>query len=95
MLKEVEITPAEVAEELMKRESVDIAMEGLVEFLQQKKGMNCKQDENVEESKEDDKEEQGLNVKQGKKSGAKKNERRPQKREKADNEDSKCMRSLP
>ncbi|OMO60448.1 ATPase, AAA-type, core [Corchorus capsularis] len=37
LLMEVEATPAEIAEELMKSEDVDIALEGLIKFLQNKK----------------------------------------------------------
>lgn len=37
LLKEVEITPAEVAEMLMKSEDAGVALEGLVEFLKGKK----------------------------------------------------------
>jgi chaperone BCS1 len=37
LLNEVEVTPAEVAEELMKSDDADIALMGLVAFLQQKK----------------------------------------------------------
>ncbi|XP_078168661.1 AAA-ATPase At3g50940-like [Carex rostrata] len=37
LLKEVEITPAEVAEMLMKSEDADVALEGLVELLKGKK----------------------------------------------------------
>ncbi|KAK6242253.1 hypothetical protein SCA6_007642 [Theobroma cacao] len=37
LMMEVEVTPAEVAEELMKSEYADIALEGLIKFLQNKK----------------------------------------------------------
>ncbi|KAJ4768687.1 P-loop containing nucleoside triphosphate hydrolases superfamily protein [Rhynchospora pubera] len=37
LLKEVEVTPAEVAEVLMKSDIADVALEGLVEFLKGKK----------------------------------------------------------
>ncbi|KAE8687942.1 putative inactive leucine-rich repeat receptor-like protein kinase [Hibiscus syriacus] len=37
LMVEVEVTPAEVAEELMKSEDTDIALEGLIEFLRDKK----------------------------------------------------------
>lgn len=43
MLMEVEVTPAEVAEELMKSEEADNAVGCLVEFLQKKKKMRCDQ----------------------------------------------------
>ncbi|KAJ0985814.1 hypothetical protein J5N97_004170 [Dioscorea zingiberensis] len=37
LLQEVEATPAEIAEELMKSDIVDVALEGLTKFLQNKK----------------------------------------------------------
>ncbi|KAL5760130.1 hypothetical protein ACOSQ2_018968 [Xanthoceras sorbifolium] len=37
LLTEVQVTPAEIAEELMKNEDADIALEGLVKFLQRRK----------------------------------------------------------
>lgn len=37
LLSEGEVTPAEIAEELMKSEVADVALEGLVEFLKRKK----------------------------------------------------------
>ncbi|XVE85282.1 hypothetical protein DITRI_Ditri17bG0079200 [Diplodiscus trichospermus] len=37
LLMEVEVTPAEVAEELMKSEDSDVALGGLIKFLQNKK----------------------------------------------------------
>lgn len=37
LLKEAEVTPAHVAEELMKSEDVDVALEGLVKLLKRKK----------------------------------------------------------
>ncbi|OMO60451.1 hypothetical protein CCACVL1_24142 [Corchorus capsularis] len=37
LLMEVEATPAEIAEELMRSEDADIALEGLIKFLQNKK----------------------------------------------------------
>lgn len=37
LLKETEVTPAQVAEELMKSEVVDVALEGLVKLLKRKK----------------------------------------------------------
>lgn len=47
LIEEVEVTPAEVAEELMKNEEPDLSLTGLVAFLHQKKQqMKC-----VEESK--------------------------------------------
>lgn len=74
LIGEVEVTPAEVAEELMRRESTDKALEGLVEFLQRKKETKCKQgDINVEQRIEDSKEDQGLDVKASVKNGIKKN----------------------
>ncbi|KAJ8649150.1 hypothetical protein MRB53_002173 [Persea americana] len=37
LLTEVEVTPAEVAEELMKSDNPDVALRGVIEFLQRKK----------------------------------------------------------
>ncbi|KAL6350006.1 hypothetical protein AAG906_003935 [Vitis piasezkii] len=37
LITEVEVTPAEIAEELMKSEEADVALEGLIEFLQRAK----------------------------------------------------------
>ncbi|XWS63836.1 hypothetical protein CRYUN_Cryun06bG0135900 [Craigia yunnanensis] len=37
LMMEVEVTPAEIAEELMKSEDADIALGGLIKFLQNKK----------------------------------------------------------
>lgn len=37
LLTEVEVTPAEVAEELMKSDNPDVALKGVIEFLQEKK----------------------------------------------------------
>ena len=39
LLKQVEVTPAEVAEELMKNDDVGIALAGLVTFLQRLNGL--------------------------------------------------------
>ncbi|EOY00872.1 ATP binding protein, putative [Theobroma cacao] len=44
LMMEVEVTPAEVAEGLMKSEDADIALEGLIKFLQNKKSGSCKFD---------------------------------------------------
>ncbi|KAG1346912.1 AAA-ATPase [Cocos nucifera] len=38
LVREVEVTPAEVAEELMRSDDTDVALQGLVEFLQEKGG---------------------------------------------------------
>ena len=37
LLAEVEVTPAEVSEMLLRSEDADVALQGLVEFLQEKK----------------------------------------------------------
>ncbi|XP_050383147.1 AAA-ATPase At2g18193-like [Argentina anserina] len=52
LIDSTEVTPAEIAEELMKSDDVDVAMEGLVNFLNRKKS---------ERSKEDDEGSQGTN----------------------------------
>lgn len=46
LIEKVEVTPAEVAEELMKNEDPDLSLAGLVASLHQKQQMKC-----VEESK--------------------------------------------
>ncbi|XP_062214462.1 AAA-ATPase At3g50940-like [Phragmites australis] len=58
LIKEVMVTPAEVAEELMRNDDTDIVLEGLVQFLKGKKGdANDSKRENVEHlAKEDEKE---------------------------------------
>lgn len=74
MIKAVEVTPAEVAEELMKSDELDIALAGLVQFLQRKKGMKLSEQANI--AQEVDKEvecEQGYGVKEGQKMRVKKN----------------------
>ena len=40
LLEKVETTPAEVAEELMKSDKVEVALLGLIKFLQSKKDGN-------------------------------------------------------
>lgn len=45
LIKEVEVTPAEVAEELMKSEDADVALNGLVDFLLRKKEQTMKCEE--------------------------------------------------
>jgi hypothetical protein len=58
LIKEVMVTPAEVAEVLMRNDDTDIALEGLIRFLKGKKGdAKDGQAENVEHvTKEDEKE---------------------------------------
>ncbi|KAK4394338.1 AAA-ATPase [Sesamum angolense] len=48
LIEEVEITPAEVAEYLMRNEDVDLALEGLIDLLKQKK------EENIVKTKENE-----------------------------------------
>ena len=52
LIKEIDTTPAEIAEELIKNEDADIVLEGLVTFLKRKKEMKCSGEANVEETKE-------------------------------------------
>lgn len=54
LIKEVEVTPAEVAEELMKSEDADVALNGLVDFLLRKKEqtMKCEGTQGNEEENE-------------------------------------------
>lgn len=68
LLKELEVTPAEVAEELMKStDDADIALEGLIEFLAKKKeNMKSKIEEELvdtEQEKESEKVEKEGNKK--------------------------------
>ncbi|CAL5398463.1 unnamed protein product [Camellia sinensis] len=51
LVTEVEVTPAEIAEELMKSDEADIALGGLIKFLHKKKTEHDKA--NAEEEKED------------------------------------------
>ncbi|KAF5746479.1 26S protease regulatory subunit 6A [Tripterygium wilfordii] len=51
LIEEVEVTPAEVAEELMKYENVDIALKGVTAFIERKKLMKC--NENTAEERKD------------------------------------------
>ncbi|KAI0525115.1 hypothetical protein KFK09_004506 [Dendrobium nobile] len=53
LLKEVEATPAEVAEQLMRSDDVDVALEGLIQFLHGKRD----EDQGNEGNGEDDKDE--------------------------------------
>ena len=53
LIMEVEVTPAEVAEELMKNEDVDTTLTGLIGFLESKKVMKRKHPD-VEKQKEVD-----------------------------------------
>ncbi|KAF5741151.1 26S protease regulatory subunit 6A [Tripterygium wilfordii] len=57
LMKEVEVTPAEVAEELMKHENVDIALKGVAAFIERKKLMKCN-DTNADKRKDIDEEEE-------------------------------------
>ncbi|XP_019182197.1 PREDICTED: AAA-ATPase At3g50940-like [Ipomoea nil] len=45
LLEEVEVTPAEIAEELMKSEDADVALQGLIKFMQKKKKKTAEGDE--------------------------------------------------
>ncbi|EEF47501.1 Mitochondrial chaperone BCS1, putative [Ricinus communis] len=45
LIEEVEVTPAEIAEELMKGDDVDTVLNGLQGFLQRKKEMKCEKTE--------------------------------------------------
>nr|GMD82009.1 AAA-ATPase At3g50940-like [Ipomoea batatas] len=45
LLGEVEVTPAEIAEELMKSEEADVALQGLINFMEKKKMKMKKTDE--------------------------------------------------
>ena len=74
MLKEVEATPAEVTEELMRSDNADEALEWLVESLRQKKKRRLGEQVSVideEETKEEDKERENLEGKSVQKEGVK------------------------
>lgn len=45
LIESTEVTPAEVAEELMKNDDADVALEGLINFLERKKVENDKKKE--------------------------------------------------
>ena len=73
LIKEVEATPAEVAEELMKSEDPDIALAGLVAFLQQKKKqMKCSEKSKSEVEKVNEQSKQSPGKKKAKESKRKK-----------------------
>ncbi|KAF3967528.1 hypothetical protein CMV_008468 [Castanea mollissima] len=72
LIKEVEVTPAEVAEELMKSEDPDIALAGLVAFLQQKKQMKCSEESKSEVEKVNEQSKQSPRKKKVKESKRKK-----------------------
>ncbi|KAI9170494.1 hypothetical protein LWI28_028859 [Acer negundo] len=80
LIKETEVTPAEVAEELMKsEEDADAALKGVVDFLGRKKKEqnNCGKSKVVEEGKDEDNEEENGNQKmdEKRKRGGKKNKK--------------------
>ncbi|XP_062102457.1 AAA-ATPase At3g50940-like [Humulus lupulus] len=56
LLNETEVTPAQVAEELMKSENVDVALEGFVKLLKRKKmeGDQCDDEHNRDEDGDED-----------------------------------------
>ncbi|KAL5762350.1 hypothetical protein ACOSP7_018614 [Xanthoceras sorbifolium] len=58
LIKETEVTPAEVAEELMKSEDADVALKGVVDFLGRKKEQNKCDKSKVEQGKDEDNEEE-------------------------------------
>ncbi|CAN6550905.1 unnamed protein product [Malus baccata var. baccata] len=55
-LKKLEVTPAEIAEQLMKSEEADKALAGLAAFLKNKKTMNCNAEAKIEETKDNEQE---------------------------------------
>lgn len=64
LLEEVEVTPAEVAEELMKNEDPDVLLPRLVAFLEQKKQMKNTEKSNLEEEKVKEEEEKSPKMKE-------------------------------
>ncbi|RXH79860.1 hypothetical protein DVH24_041007 [Malus domestica] len=55
-LKQLEVTPAEIAEQLMKSEEADKALAGLAAFLKNKKTMNCNAEAKIEETRDNEQE---------------------------------------
>lgn len=63
LIMEVEVTPAEVAEELMKSEEADVALKGLVKYLHTKKTEHVKANtEGEKEVRAEDKESEEVEV---------------------------------
>ncbi|XP_020580191.1 AAA-ATPase At3g50940-like [Phalaenopsis equestris] len=58
LLKEVEVTPAEVSEEFLRSDDVDIALGGLIQLLHNKR-MEMKEEKGRAENSEDNKQENG------------------------------------
>ncbi|PON82817.1 Spastin [Trema orientale] len=66
MIKEVEVTPAEVAEELMRSDDTDIALRGLVESLRRKNEKKFEEQVKAnEEEKKEDNREQSMDIEKG------------------------------
>lgn len=61
MIDSMEVTPAEVAEELMKSDDVDVALEGLVNFLKRKK-VEISEKKTLEESNKSEVDQEALVV---------------------------------
>ncbi|KAL0727951.1 hypothetical protein Bca4012_024044 [Brassica carinata] len=72
-IKETEVTPADVAEQLMRNESVDSILEGLVEFLKVKKIKNQQEKDKTEDKTEETKLKNKKKTTKGKESKVKKN----------------------
>ncbi|KAJ4844894.1 hypothetical protein Tsubulata_016470 [Turnera subulata] len=75
LIQQVEVTPAEIAGELIKTDDVDAALKGLNEFLLRKKETKCENPSGEEETKgdeteeEEEKENQEIEMKREKKKG--------------------------
>ncbi|XP_058092003.1 AAA-ATPase At3g50940-like [Magnolia sinica] len=71
LIAEVEVTPAQVAEELMMSDSPDVALQGLIEFIQRKKieDLEAKAKEERESQNGQETKDNGQNMKGGKDEG--------------------------
>lgn len=60
LIAEAEVTPAQVAEELMKSNDVDVALQGLVKFLREKKSASSGASQEIVEEVADSKREEKI-----------------------------------
>ncbi|KAL6350243.1 hypothetical protein AAG906_004188 [Vitis piasezkii] len=81
LMTEVEVTPAEIAEELLKCEEVDVALEGIIKFLERKK-MQVEHDEKSNEGVKEVDEQEVSNGIKGDKMGVKRNKMKKTRRAK-------------
>lgn len=81
LMTEVEVTPAEIAEELLKCEEIDVALEGIIKFLERKK-MQVEHDEKSNEGVKEVDEQEVSNGIKGDKMGVKRNKMKKTRRAK-------------